>query len=236
MRNKLVPCTNVLRLNAAIENLLSAPPSMPRMCFVRGKSGSGKTYTIERQAASLNAVFVRATRLWTPRLMLMQICREIGMSPKPTGEMFELVVQHLNEHQRPLFIDEVNYLAEEPNKLGILENIRDLHDLANVPVVLVAHTGAEKRIAHKLQLARRLSQRVDFKPLSREDAELFAITLCEVGVASDLLDKLHHKTEGSAAYTCLGLHAIEQYAKANGLDQVDAKAWNGKQFYSPGDF
>jgi hypothetical protein len=31
MRNKLVPCTNVLRLNAAIENLLSAPPSMPHM-------------------------------------------------------------------------------------------------------------------------------------------------------------------------------------------------------------
>lgn len=236
MRNKLVPCNNVLRLNAAIANLMDAPPSMPRMCFVRGKSGAGKTYTIERQSATLNAVFVRATRLWTPRLMLMQICREIGLSPKPTGEMFELVVQHLNEHQRPLFIDEVNYLAEEPNKLGILENIRDLHDLANVPVVLVAHTGAEKRIAHKLQLARRLSQRVDFKPLSRDDVELFATTLSEVRVASDLLDKLHKATEGNTAFTCLGLHAIEQHARTHGLDGVDAKSWGSKAFYAPGDF
>lgn len=229
MRNKLAHVKNVAALQAAFEALDTRDAGIPGMGLVHGFTGSGKTTAISWLVNRTKGVYARAFGTWTPHSMLSSIMHELGAQPlQRSASMIKYIADELATQGRPLYIDEANYFAGDTK---MLDTLRDIHDVSSAPVILIGHEGTEKRLVHRAQLARRISQWIEFKPLDLDDAVVLANTVCEVALAGDLLDELHRHTKGSIGLMTVGLARIEALAKAQGWKSVDVGTWNGRQFF-----
>jgi hypothetical protein len=229
MRNKLAPVKNVAALQAAFETLATRDPGIPGMGLVHGFTGAGKTTAISWLVNRTRGVYARAFGTWTPHSMLGSIMHELGAEPlQRSANMIKYIADELAAQNRPLFVDEANYIASDTK---MLDTLRDIHDVSNAPVILIGHEGTEKRLVHRAQLARRISQWVEFKPLDLDDAAVLASTVCEVSIATDLLEELHSHAKGSIGLMTVGLSRIEALAKAQSWKTVDGSTWNGRQFF-----
>ena len=232
MRNKLAITKNVSALALAYEGLATRDFGVPGMCLVHGYSGAGKTTAVTWQVNRTRGVYVRATSQWTPSTMLGCVMREVGAAPLQRRQaMLDHIVDQLAAGQRPLFVDEADYLLKNGDMLEVL---RDIHDLSHVPVVLIGMQGIDKRLVHKPQLARRLSHWVEFLPSDLEDARTLASTICEVEIDDELLARLHAEAKGSIGLMTVGLARIEQLGKANGWKLVSADQWGDRKLFIGG--
>lgn len=226
MKHRIVPVKNVGRLAEAGTALINRAPGMPGMGLVYGATGYGKTTAITWFVNQCHGVYVRALAAWSPAAMLRAILRELdtdAVRPSCAG-MVEQIIEKLAISNRPLFIDEVDYIVED-RKMS--ETLRDLHDLASVPVILIGMAGIQRKIVNRQQLTGRLAQWVEFKPCDFEDIRAVAQELCEVEIREDLLRKMHKQTGGSIRLAVVGLARIEGFAKARGLASIGGEEWPG---------
>ncbi len=223
MRTKIVPISNIARLSDAANALVNRSNGMPGMGLVEGQTGYGKTTAVAWLAIRLNGVFVRALSTTTPSSLLESICKELGIGKRQGNvNAVEDIVRKLAETGRPLFIDEADYLA---GKRSLIETLRDIHDLAAVPVVLIGMHGFRRKLIGLEQLTGRIAQWVEFEPSTIADAQLLANELSEVKVQADLVAKLHMAARGEVRRMVVGLNRIEQFARARGLDVIGAADW-----------
>lgn len=230
MRSKIVPVTNVARLAEAGDALLNRAPGMPGMGLCYGASGLGKTTAIAWLATRQHGVFVRAMATSTPTSLLDTICRELNIASRArVAQTVEAIVGKLAETGRPLFVDEADYVVGQSR---LVDTLRDLHDLASVPVILIGMSGIDRRISLSPQLSGRMAQWVEFQPASNDDAKQLAKELCEVNVADDLVAELHTRAAGSVRNIVVGLGKIEQFARSRGSNKLALADWpRGADFF-----
>ena len=230
MKNKMAIVKNVLNLRAAYDALAQRAHGVEGMGLVHGFTGAGKSTAIAWLKNKVDAIYVRATATWTPSAMLGALMLELGAQPLARGgaAMVEFIVKQLAERNRALFVDEADYLF---SNLKMLETLRDIHDLSKSPVVMIGMEGIERRLVHRQQLARRITQWVEFLPSDAEDARVLANDVCEVDVADDLLGDLHGAAKGSMGLMVNGLAKIEAFAKPNGWKKIDRERWGNRQFF-----
>lgn len=229
MRHKLAPVKNVANAQGAFETLQQRDLGIPGMMLIHGDPGYGKTTAVTWLINQVNGVFVRANATWTPSAMLGSIMHELGALPlHRTSAMLDFIATRLNETRRPLFVDEANYLSGNKR---MLETLRDIHDLTDVPVVMAGAENIERKVIHHAQLARRISQWVEFKRADIEDAIILAETVCEVDLADDLLALLHKQAKGSMGLMTVGLARIEAFARSNDLATVNASQWADRPLF-----
>ncbi|MFG6462274.1 AAA family ATPase [Roseateles sp. DXS20W] len=229
MKNKLALVKNVAALQMAYEALEGRDLGIPGMALVYGETGAGKTTGITWLVNRTRGVYVRATASWTLNAMLGRVMAELGANPMGrNAAMVDYIVQQLIEHQRPLFVDEADYLLGDAR---MIETLRDIHDLSGMPVMLVGMANIEKRLIHRPQLAGRISHWVEFNPADLEDARTLAETVCEVQLDDELLEKLHRDCAGSMRLMAVGLARIEALGKSNGMKTVTADAWGDRKLH-----
>jgi len=229
MRSKIIPISNVQRLAEAADALLNRAYGMPGMGLVEGPTGYGKTTAVAWLVTRVNGVFVRALATTTPSSLLDSICKELGIGKRSTNvATVEDIVRKLAETGRPLFIDEADYLAD---KRRLIETLRDIHDLATVPVVLIGMHGFRRKLTPLQQLTGRIAQWVDFQAASEFDARVLARELAEVDVDDALVGKLHAAAQGSVRLLVVGLAQIEQRAKNRGLRKIGVNEWGHGDFF-----
>ena len=229
MRNKLAAIKNVAALQVAFEALASRDPGVPGMGLVYGYTGAGKTTAVSWMVNRTAGLYVRATSGWTPSTMLARVMHELGAAPmQRRAQMLDYIIGSLQQSQRPLFVDEADYLLSDAT---MLESLRDVHDLAGVPVVLIGMDKINTRLVHRQQLTSRISQWVEFLPSDLEDARTLTDTVCEVGIDDELLATLHREAKGSVRRMVVGLSRIEALAKANGWAQVSAEQWGTRALF-----
>lgn len=229
MRTKLAPTKNVAALQLAYEALAGRDHGVPGMGLVHGFTGAGKTTAVAALVTRVQGVYVRATSSWTPASMLAKVMQELGATAmQRRADMLDYISGRLTESQRPLFVDEADYLV---GQAAMLDSLRDIHDLSGAPVVLIGMEGIAKRIVHRKQLAGRISHWVEFLPSDLDDARILTQTVCEVGIDDELLAMLHAQAKGSMRLMTVGLARIEALAKANGWREVTADQWGDRALF-----
>ena len=234
MHTKVVPISNVVRLREACDTLLERAPGTPGMALCDSPAGLGKTTAIGWLATRKHAVFVRALSTSTAVSLMDSIAFELNIDPgKTLAKKVHAIVAELVRTQRPLFIDEADYIiGRDGSETRLQGAVRDLHDLSDVPVVLVGMSGIAKRIQRFPQLAGRIANRVEFQPCTKQDAVLLARELCEVEVAADLVDDLRRRASGSVRLVTVGLAKIEQHARRNNKTKIELADWpRGEAFF-----
>lgn len=235
MLNKVVPTANVQRLMEACETLLSRAPGTPGMAVVDARAGMGKTTAIGFLATRKHAVFVRALSTTTATSLLDSIAFELNISPgKTLANKVHAIVAELVRTQRPLFIDEADYIiGRDGHETKLQGALRDLHDLSDVPVVLVGMNALIARIKRFEQLQGRIANRVEFQPCTPQDAQMLAKQLVEkVIVADDLVEDLRLRADGSIRLVTVGLAKIEQFARKHNKPRMELADWpRGEPFF-----
>ncbi|MDV2997487.1 MAG: hypothetical protein N4J56_007192 [Chroococcidiopsis sp. SAG 2025] len=229
MRYKIVTTKNIVSLSSGFQESQRREPGIPRMGLIYAPTGFGKTTAAAWLVNRENGIYVRAVSLWSPTTMLMAILAELSIAPpRFPAQMLQAIVAQMKLSQRPLFIDEADYLLHNPR---MIDAARDIHDRAELPVWLVGSQKLEKQIAQRKIVAGRISQWVKFSPCDLEDTQRLAKELCLVEVQVDLLERLHQAAKGSIRSIAVGLSRIEAFAKVQRWNEIDAKQWAERPFF-----
>ncbi len=229
MKNEFVKVQNALKFSSAYKMSEQRSEGIPGMGLLYGAPGYGKTSAAIWLINLVNGVYVRANAFWTPTSMMTALLEEMQMTPlRSCAKMLEKVIELVETHRRPLFIDEADYLLVMPR---MLEALRDIHDCTGVPIWLIGMDGIERELSHLKKITRRISQWVEFNPCCLQDTSLLAKKLCEITVTEDLQVKLHAKANGSIGLITLGLSHIEAEAKRQKWKTIDADQWGDRPFF-----
>ena len=224
-----VQTSNIVRFMSAIGRLNESAASEEGMGILYGHPGEGKTTAIAYAAIQTNAVYLRASVVWTVTTMLQALSEELYVPvARQRAPMLKACAEALSQSRRPVIIDEADYVCR-PNRqsLDVLDALRDVYDLARVPVVLVGLPDDEMvRLLSPVQtgpfarFSRRISERVEFRGLRAADARLVATELCEVGIEDALADELHRQAGGNIGRLVKELARVERAARTNKITAV----------------
>jgi hypothetical protein len=238
MKYKTIPVNNIARLREAGDALIHRAPGLPGIGLVWGPTGYGKSTAVAWFVNQCNGIHIRAMATWSPSAMLRAIAQELNLEPRRSNaETVEAVIQALNLENRPLFIDEADYVI---NHKLLVDTLRDIHDMSAAPVILIGMHGIERRIKNNAQFTGRVAQWVEFAGADYADARLLANGLAEVEIHDDLLRQLHTAatprdkaaTGAEIRRMVVGLGQIEGYARARGLTAMTAADWpKGRDFF-----
>ena len=159
---------------------------------------------------------------------ILEITKELGGEPTRTHQpMVEFIIEQMVQHDRALFIDEIDHVVRSSKMMHLL---RDIHDTTNIPIVMIGEEKTTGRIKQYPQIANRIHQWVNFEPLTLEDIFCLSETISEVAVSESLLNKLLNDTSGNMRMAADGLSKIEDIAKAKKLESVGLEDWGTRKF------
>ncbi|MGQ8367104.1 AAA family ATPase [Glaciecola sp. 1036] len=235
MRSITAHTANVTKAFNAYQNLTeSAEDGTPAMGMFSGKAGLGKTTAGAWLFTKADGILLRCFKADTLGTFLERLSTELGLETDCTrAKMLSNIIRELAICNRPLFIDEADYLAE---KIAVLETLRDIYDLANVPIILIGYEQLPKKVKRLPQLLSRISQHVEFQPANENDIAIMAEQLVEhCEVEPCLLAELLKKSNGNFRLITVGLNSIEKFCVVNGLDSISAQQWAGRMLFPTAD-
>ena len=148
----------------------------------RGRWGLGKSTTIEWTCTNIPSFRATALSIWeASRLTMVEDILKV-YRVEARGKLkddFRELVRIARKHSLPLFIDEADRIVR---KSMLIETIRDLYDLAQIPIILV---GSENLISllqrHDMgPTFSRVTEVMEFKELSATDIQRISLELCDL--------------------------------------------------------
>ncbi len=192
MNRVFLQTQNVHHFVTAMNALTGAHPEAPKMGVVTGVNGRGKTRTAIWYAASREALYMRAKFHWRGnyRYVLRELAFETGNKPVHRSDaLYRQVVNALKQEPRAILIDEADYLDA-----GAVHTIRDVHDEAGVPVVLIGVSQITATVLREQAVWSRVVQNVQFSDLTRAEIPDLINQLCEVPVSEELAENVAENT------------------------------------------
>lgn len=220
MYNKFVRTSNVLGFLAGFSALETRGAVESCFMLVSGKAGLGKTGTVRWWSATpeIDAIYIRAAAGMTPHWITAEIVRELGEIPDRRKEYcFSQALKKVALARRPIIIDEAEFCLADPD---VLESVRGISDLTEVPVVLVGYDKIKSKLTPYEQISSRISAVVDFKPLSAEDVRKCCTELAEVAILDDLAAEIHRVSGGRVRLVKEAIANVERHANRNKLPEV----------------
>ncbi len=210
MRPRFVKTTNVERFAAAVGSLNQRGAPEASFMLVGGDAGYGKSRCGQWWAVQNGAVLIRIKAAATAHWVLTDLVKALGeRTPAHSCErLFTQAVGILAKDPRPIVIDEVeNALAHE---LKVLETIRDVSDLIEVPVILIGREYVRRKLKRHRQFWTRISAAVEFGPCSLSDVAKCCTELAEVPIAEDLVAAIHQQSEGHIREVIKAIRNVER--------------------------
>lgn len=252
MRHVTVKTTNILRLMNALDALLADDRRVEGMGVVHGEPGEGKSTAVAFAVIETRGAFIRARASWTMTSMYDAICHGLGLPTHPhSARMLDAIIERLADAPRPLFIDEADYLTR-PYQSGpeLLDALRDIYDLAQVPVVLIGHADFPQKIGgpRYSRFFRRVTQWVPFTGLGVRDVQRAVGALAEVEVEGampvgstdivpiegTLVEAIYRGTRGNIGKVVNEIDAIERWARTNSREVVTLEEYGTQRLrYKP---
>lgn len=230
---KIANINNLSLVAIAMERLTNRPDGLPGLGVLYGPSGYGKTTATVAVANSTQAYYVQLRSAWSKKTLLEKICFEMGIaSAKTTAANLDSICEQLAASQRPLILDEADYLVTHA---GMVELVRDIYEGSQAPIMLVG----EEQLPNKLKKFERFHGRVlnwlPAQPVSIEDAKLLAGAYAQdVELGDDLLNHIVAIAHGSVRRVVVNLVNLAEAAAINGLEKLDMnslKSLSGFEFY-----
>lgn len=220
MRNVFVKTSNVSKFMAALMELQERGAAEACLVVVDGEPGVSKTATMAWWCAQSGSVYLRAKKEWTPPWLLRELLAAMNVRPEYSFErMYKQALQVLGaraaeaERDEDIFgvvVDEADHIVRSAK---MLETLRDLSDMLEIPFVLVGMGRVRDGITRYPQVASRVSRPVEFARASLDDTRKLVEELCEVPVADDLVAYLHGASKGLVREIKEGIAAIERFGK-----------------------
>ncbi|KQI67979.1 hypothetical protein AN189_12950 [Loktanella sp. 3ANDIMAR09] len=222
MTNSFVQTKNWQRFQDGLRGLNTRGAEECRLVVIDGKPGLGKTTILSRWAVQERCVYLRAKSEWTPYWLLGEIlteCQEAlphGQEKRMNAVLATLSRQaqsaDMAKRQFAVVIDEADHVAK---KASMVELIRDITDLAAVPVILVGMGTIRDQLKRFPQVSSRVSRYVGFRPADVDDVRRFLNERCRVKIADDLVYFVHKATGGYNRELMEAIVSLDEVAMRN---------------------
>jgi DNA transposition AAA+ family ATPase len=207
----------------AMDQLQTRSHGMPGIGVLYGPPGLGKTSALTRLAhpMDINAVYVSCRSFETTKSLMEMILRELGRSVKSNwsvSTMFEMACTAFGEQARPLVVDEADRIVEKTT----IELLRDLHDIGQVPILMVGEENFKKKLSQKHE---RFHDRVlvwgKAAPVDAADLEKLAAHYApRLVITQEAKRAILTKTNGVARRVVTSLHNLSELSKNMGLAEI----------------
>ena len=222
MKNVFVQTSNVLAFNGAISDLRRRGADEACLVVVDGKPGLGKTSTLSRFASQQSAVYLRCKAKMTANWLLSELLRLLHQDvPHASQARFDKALEVIAQRQVSamqagklfaLVFDEADHISR---KSEVMETIRDLSDVSEVPTVLVGMGKIRTDLERLPQVASRVSRYVNFKPATFADVRALFDQKCEVPVTDDLVGFVLQVTKGFNREILEAIANLERFGQRN---------------------
>ena len=160
----------------------------------------------------------------TSKWLLENIVIELGESPsRKMSDLMEQCIAHLRLHPQVIVVDEVDYLVD---RLKVVETLRDIHDLACVPIVLIGMQNSKQKLGKYRHLYDRVSEVLEFKTFTKDDIYTLVDELSEIKITDEAKEIIFERTNRLRQLR-KGISMLENLAKTNGLNKIDVKQVKG---------
>lgn len=222
MKNQFVQTKNAKRLLAGLAQVGRRGAREACLVVVDGEPGLGKTDATQWWAVQHSAVYLRMKSKMTAPWLLRELLTEMRVTPQYSFErMYSQSLEALgraaaaaenNSQPFGVVIDEADHIVSSRQ---ILETIRDLSDMLEIPFVLVGMGRIRGSLTRFPQIASRVGAYVEFVPADAADVTELARSLCDVEIADDLIAYLAQVSRGRARDIKEGLASIERFGRRN---------------------
>ncbi|MEZ5648656.1 MAG: AAA family ATPase [Alphaproteobacteria bacterium] len=227
----LAPIANVRLFSELMDRVVNRDPRLPGLATFHGFSGFGKTWAATKGANFHRAYYLEAGESWGRVKFLKSLSVELGLEPKGTiGDMVDPIIEVLGQSQRPLIIDEADYVFSRKYH----ELLREIHDKSCSPIILIGEELLPSKIAGiSERFHNRVYDWVEARPADQKDVELLAKLYCKnVQVKPDLLDRLLKLSDGRVRRICVNLLRVNEYAKVSRIDAIGLAEWGDRELFS----
>ena len=218
MKKVFVRTQNVKNFISLMNSIQNKPEGVPRMALVYGEPGLGKSRTALWLASQQNAILIRCANLMTPKWFLEELASELDEIPKfLTADLFRQCVESLNEKPRMIIVDEVDYLLRESKTI---ETLRDLHDKADIPIIMVGMNLAQRKISRYKHIQDRITEVIKFNVFMLSDVQEIVQQLSEIEFSKEAV-ALMHTNANRFRQIVKFITKSEILAKTNNLKLID---------------
>jgi DNA transposition AAA+ family ATPase len=222
--------TNVRRFDDLMGTVTGRRTGLPGLGSFYGPSGDGKTWAATRGANRYRAHYIRVKSAWTRKSLVQAMVTQMGLAGGHTvAEMVDQVSDELQRSQRPLIVDEADYLVSH----SMIEIIRDIHEASGSAIVLIG----EEQLPVKLKRWERVHGRMlmwqQSMPADLADVRVLAGKYLE-GVELDkaLLEAVLKAAAGSTRRVCVNLSHLIPIAEKLGRKKIGLADWGERDFYT----
>ena len=205
MENKFVKTKNFKNFVSLASKLKNLPDNIPRLALIYSEPGIGKTHMLLKWALDNDAVYIRAINGMTQPGLLKTIVTDLDLTDYHNMQTnFNHIVKSLQQEPRVIIVDEVDYLIGDKN---VIEILRDIQDITNVPIILSGMEFVNRKIARFKHIKSRLYKSLKLKYYDSNEKYIaiindsqFTIEIYKVHKdfdQSELDNKLHCEIETS---------------------------------------
>lgn len=227
----LAPLKNVALFTQLLERVINRPGHLPGLAVFHGYSGYGKTSAAIYGANKYGAFYIEAGDSWSRTTLIKTIHHELtGQEVKGTiADKVAEVVRLLAEENRPLIIDEADFLI----KRSMVDMVREIHDKSLAPVILIGEELLPQRLEEFERAHNRVLEWCAAQPVDLDDCWHLAKLYCpELNLANDLVEHLLKLSQGRARRVAVNLELIREACHRDGLSDADLKWWGERELYT----
>lgn len=221
---------NVMLCSRIMERAINREPNLPGIVAFTGPSGYGKSMAASYCANKFNGFYVECRSYFTRKSFAEAILTEMGIRPARTlAGMMNQAAEQLDLSQRPLIIDEGDYLVD--NKT--INLLRDLHEAGRTSILLIGEENMPRNLLRLERFHNRVLVWELAQPSNNDDTRKLAAHYCPgIEVDADLLNRVREVSRGVARRICVNLDMIRDHCQKHGLRKIDLDGWGKRALYS----
>ena len=174
MRDIIIETEAMSRFDTAVDEVAAADHGLSGFILAYGQAGRGKSVAAKRYAKERGGTLVHVWQGWSQTAFMQNLLAAIRGGedmPRHYGTRCkEQIVRELEDDRRPLFVDEADRL-----RIDRIEDLRDIHELTGVPVVLIGEESIFGLLAERRRIWSRVINEVEFAPASPAEVALYAM-------------------------------------------------------------
>lgn len=221
---------NVALCLRALERAMNRAGHLPGFVIFYGPSGWGKTCAATYAYNKLNAYYVSCKSDTTKKSLLADVLKEMGVRPeRTTTEMRAQVAEQLAISQRPLIVDEFDFLVDK----AAVEVIRDIYESSFAAILLIGEEQIEKKLLKWERFHNRVLEWQQAQPADIDDARALAkLYAPDLKIGDALMKKVLEASRGAARRVCVNIERIKNEARQLKLASIDLDAWGKRELYT----
>lgn len=230
-RGSFASLSNMHLAAMALDRAMGRHQNLPGLVTFYGPAGYGKTIACWHAVAMFGAVYLEASIVWTQKGLLQDLAADLGITKpaKVTAQILKQVIEDLRRDPRPIIIDEMDRAL----KTSLIEVIREIHDNARVPVMMVGEENLPAKLVEWERFHSRILDHVQAVPADLDDCrKLAACYAPEVRFDDALLEHFRVRTAGSTRRIHVNIDAAREAAVREDVAHATRDWWGDRPVHT----